>query len=77
MKNVYMIKDFDDPLEVYGVIVSDERIADPIKDAINGAKAWMEENDYTGYDIDIVQDFIEHALKGHSYEWAMDYNLYM
>lgn len=77
MKNVYVIKDFNDPLDVFGVIVSEENLAELIMQAIDGAKAWLEENDYDGYDTDIIYDRIEEALVGHKYDWAYDYNLYV
>lgn len=77
MKNVYVIKDFNDPLDVFGVIVSDENLAELILQAIDRAKAWLSENDYDGYDTDIICPRIEEALVGHEYDWAYDYNLYV
>lgn len=75
MKYVYEIRDLDDSLQVYAVIVSDEGgLSSLIEDAIWDAK----EKNTDGYLMDDVIMEIEEQLKeNHSFEWADTYNIYI
>lgn len=75
--NVYVIRDIEDALEVYGVIVSKEDLYGLIDETIDEAKEEMMETNFDGYDTDFIFEKLKEALAGHQYSWADDYNMYI
>ena len=75
MKYVYEIRDLDDSLQVYAVMISDEGgLSALIEDAIADAKTKHE----GCWSIDDVVDEIDEQLsENHSFEWADTYNIYI
>lgn len=75
MKYVYEIRDLDDSLQVYAVMVSDEGgLSSLIEDAIADAKEKHEGN----WTIDdIIEEIEEQLSENHSFEWANTYNIYI
>lgn len=75
MKYAYEIRDLDNSLEVYAVIVSDEGgLSTLIEDAIWDAKI-EHEGDWTIDDI--VEKINEQLNENHSFEYADTYNIYV